>query len=296
MAYKLYINNKLFNGIGNNNYNKGTIAINGTVYQYDNSSSSVTQFNIYYHYLQPESQAVNTYTVNDGYAILAADIPAMANTDYLLDGYYYDSSFTNPVTVGDIISNNTDIYLNWISKTYLYKVSKHWSNPSGTAYVIKQSDNDKYINNFHYMHKDNTEVAGGSTSASNTCVDSDDNTTILFTNVVGGEGRAGRTQSTVVDDRYFVINVKHNGKIKFFYRFASGTTGSQSNAATTIYINKYENNIVEANDSFATVSTTASNTVYETKYFTLSGNTQYVMYCGDKVARFLIAGFKFVAD
>ena len=40
MAYKLYINNKLFNGIGNNNYNKGTIAINGTVYQYDNSSSA----------------------------------------------------------------------------------------------------------------------------------------------------------------------------------------------------------------------------------------------------------------
>lgn len=39
MAYKLYINNKLFNGIGNNNYNKGTIAINGTVYQFDNSSS-----------------------------------------------------------------------------------------------------------------------------------------------------------------------------------------------------------------------------------------------------------------
>ena len=40
MAYKLYINNKLFNGIGNNNYNKGTITINGTVYQYDNSSGS----------------------------------------------------------------------------------------------------------------------------------------------------------------------------------------------------------------------------------------------------------------
>lgn len=40
MAYKLYINNKLFNGIGNNNYNKGTIAINGTIYQFDNSSGS----------------------------------------------------------------------------------------------------------------------------------------------------------------------------------------------------------------------------------------------------------------
>lgn len=48
MAYKLYINNKLFNGIGNNNYNKGTIAINGTVYQFDNSSSSVTQIIDYY--------------------------------------------------------------------------------------------------------------------------------------------------------------------------------------------------------------------------------------------------------
>ena len=39
MAYKLYINNKLFNGIGNNNYNKGSITINGTTYQFDNSSS-----------------------------------------------------------------------------------------------------------------------------------------------------------------------------------------------------------------------------------------------------------------
>lgn len=49
MAYKLYINNKLFNGIGNNNYNKGVITINGVDYQYDNSSgSSLPTYNFYW--------------------------------------------------------------------------------------------------------------------------------------------------------------------------------------------------------------------------------------------------------
>lgn len=43
MAYKLYINNKLFSGINGNNYNKGSITINGTTYQFDNSSGSSLQ-------------------------------------------------------------------------------------------------------------------------------------------------------------------------------------------------------------------------------------------------------------
>ena len=103
MSYKLYINNKLFNGIGNNNYNKGTIAINGTVYQFDNSSSAVVQTYLY--------KVIGTYNNGSGCYPL---IQANDNNDYISKFYlYYNGTTentlnTNTITTQTIIDSDDD--------------------------------------------------------------------------------------------------------------------------------------------------------------------------------------------
>lgn len=303
MAYKLYINNKLFNGIGNNNYNKGTIAINGTVYQFDNSTSSATQFNIYYHYLQPESQVVNTYTVNDGYAILAADIPTLTNTDYLLDGYYYDSSFTTPVTAGDIISNNTDIYLNWISKTYLFKIQGIYSNANVDFATIL---NTKYLSEFYLLYTDSSSNVNLNNDTQSVSYDNGDEQ-IDFTGYILSQSRNNSAQLKMSDERYVVFTPNMSGKIKFYYRVSNSNTWSNSIASaaggsiciaadtgSNIPASSYDTD----NNTPTTPATYIANKVYESKYFTVNANQKYYIFlnASSTTPRMVIFGFKFVAD
>jgi len=295
MAYKLYINNKLFNGIGNNNYNKGTIAINGTVYQYDNSSSSVTQFNIYYHYLQPESQAVNTYTVND--------IPTMTNTDYLLDGYYYDSSFTTPVTAGDIVNKDTDIYLNWISKTYLYKVVGTYEKVN---IDLLPTINTKYISQFYFLYKSGSQYAQLNNNTVNKSYTNSENETIEFNGYIFSESRNNASQLKTNDDRRAIITPAMNGRLKFYYRAGgSSDTGnsyiSTSSGGKLCITQTSHSNIPASNyvvDNNAPQEYTA-NTIYESMYFTVSANQQYYVFLNSTTTttpRLILYGFKFVAD
>ena len=305
MAYKLYINNKLFNGIGNNNYNKGTIAINGTIYQFDNSTSAATQFNIYYHYLQPESQAVNTYTVNDGYVILAADIPTMANTDYLLDGYYYDSSFTNPVTVGDIINANTDIYLNWISKTYLFKIQGVYSNVNVDFATIL---NTKYLSEFYLLYTDSSSNVNLNNNTQSVSYNNGDER-IDFTGYILSKSGNNSAQLKMSEEKYVVFTPNMSGKIKFYYRVSIDDTWS-SNIPTalggSICIAADTGSNIPAssydiNNTTPTTPPVYRDNVYESKYFTVSANQKYYVFLnaastGRIIPRMVIFGFKFVAD
>ena len=306
MAYKLYINNKLFNGIGNNNYNKGTIAINGTIYQFDNSTSVATQFNIYYHYLQPKSQAVNTYTVNDGYVIDVSDIPTLTNTDYLLDGYYYDSSFTTPVTAGDIISNNTDIYLNWISKTYLFKIQGTYSNVNVDFATIL---NTKYLSEFYLLYTNSSSNVNLNNNTQSVSYNNGDEQ-IDFTGYIFSEqSKSNSAQLKISDGKYVVFTPNMSGKIKFYYRVSnsddwyssmpSASGGSICIAADTgsnIPASSYDID----NNTPTTPPVYLNNRVYESKYFTVNVNQKYYVFLNAAstmpMPRMVIFGFKFVAD
>lgn len=120
MAYKLYINNKLFNGIGNNNYNKGSITINGTTYQFDNSSGSTLQ-PITYSFIVDSSTTILPTSGKIIFASSSGGSKSQLPQSYTVDGktfeYYWQS---NSATRSCSISLTNDEWTNYDVTVYVY--------------------------------------------------------------------------------------------------------------------------------------------------------------------------------
>ena len=165
MAYKLYINNKLFNGIGNNNYNKGTIAINGTVYQYDNSSSALQP--ITYSFIVDSS---TTSLPTSGKIVFSSSSGGSRNTlsqSYTVNEktfeYYWQS---NKNTRSCSISLTNDEWTNYDILVYVYYYTT--SNRTLTIGNTQISTNDPNL-------KNRVSVATGNITSSNSTIMQSDN-------------------------------------------------------------------------------------------------------------------------